>query len=811
MNYRRGLWIVLLASYALRVWLAWGGGQGYWPDELMRYGEARNAAYHLVHGDLHAAAPDLLGRADHQLFRWVALPPAIADVVWGQNAFRSACYFALFSVSAIGLIWWVARRGGASEYEALLAALLAASMSTLFFYARHFFPYDVALCWMLIACGLGIREFNGLRVSFAVGLAAAIGFLCYNGYWLSCGAVMAVHVLAAWPAPRRLFERAFFTAMGFALPVGAIVASGRIAGYDLIALFRANSATITQGDFGIGYRVVVEYLWHAEHCLAVLCLVALAVIAFWALRRDLDRRAVNWLLVVGLVVGGLVGLSDLTPKFVVYGRLVRQLVPFLCLCSAYVLQRWGVGHSGWRVFVGMVAPLVFGIPNFVQPLMQEFPDRFRDRARAAAADYQAREFGIFHLENASHLWAMKLQPLSDGEEVILRASHPLQFRPLQYEGFSAAQRDQLNTRDVAAMRLVSVTRQIVSASLRSRLASDKTLPPVSIRLKLPAGTSGRAEPLLTSGVTGKGDFIYIRYTDSRHIQVGLDHWGGRFIESKPIPVDYAKTHTITLSCPILATFESIGDWPTELRETLNQRLVVRWDGALLINEAAQMHRARNRDVFLGVNYIGGSTTAENFTGVFESVEEASQTELADSFAIRWRSAKSVADRLPRPSSLAGYPGALLLELTLGDPRGGGEPLVTTGVTGGGDFVFIRREDSNHFRIGFDHWGSGGPISEPIEYAPGRPLEILVSMGALYPPTDDDDIRRWEEWRRRLWVIVDGRTVLDQAVEFHPCTPEQIWVGVNPIGGSSAARQLAGALLVQDAVAPEAFFIRTTGP
>ena len=62
---KAGLWLILGVSLALRVWLAAGGGQGYWPDENMRYGESQTAAAHLLQGEWGGGAKELFGHADH--------------------------------------------------------------------------------------------------------------------------------------------------------------------------------------------------------------------------------------------------------------------------------------------------------------------------------------------------------------------------------------------------------------------------------------------------------------------------------------------------------------------------------------------------------------------------------------------------------------------------------------------------------------------------------------------------------------------------------------------------------------------------
>ena len=109
---RPRLIILLVFSFALRVGLVVGGGQGFWPDES-RYEAARSAAAKLNRGEFKAALVDLFGHSDHVLFRLASLPAALLDhATAGRIPFLVPCYFALFSVGVIYLIWSVARRAG---------------------------------------------------------------------------------------------------------------------------------------------------------------------------------------------------------------------------------------------------------------------------------------------------------------------------------------------------------------------------------------------------------------------------------------------------------------------------------------------------------------------------------------------------------------------------------------------------------------------------------------------------------------------------------------------------------------------------
>lgn len=91
------------------------GGQDYWPDES-RYNSSRDAVVALRHGQWDNAAQELLGHAQHTLFCWFGLLPALVESLVGHNLPSiAAAYFGLYSVLVIFLIWAISRRAGAAS------------------------------------------------------------------------------------------------------------------------------------------------------------------------------------------------------------------------------------------------------------------------------------------------------------------------------------------------------------------------------------------------------------------------------------------------------------------------------------------------------------------------------------------------------------------------------------------------------------------------------------------------------------------------------------------------------------------------
>ena len=394
----------------------------------------------------------LLKTYDHLGFTLISFIPASFQRVAAQATGQSldnllaipALILSLSSLGCIWLIYGIARRVGASEREALIAALLAALTNCLYYWSPYVLPYDASMFVALLALYVGLRGDHVRRRAFYVGLLGFSAFLIYNAHWILGGAVLLLPLLLR---PRRVVERVIYTAIGFlVLPAILLLLTG--GGY-FSGLMQFGD-TVVQGAFSEGWSLPFEYFWSSEGLLAVVWLIGLlAALIAWVRSpaRFAERRAAYWLLsAVGIYALLVIG-SVVLQKFVVYGRTARELVPFVVLAAAYGIDHLPrVGRSGLIVVAALVA-----LPNLAQPLWIEVPRAAELRALAEVGSF-SRDSTLLNLNldveppqryvllNTQYPYPiLGIKPDPPGH-VIFTMRHPFTFDPLLYEGFDGDMR-----------------------------------------------------------------------------------------------------------------------------------------------------------------------------------------------------------------------------------------------------------------------------------------------------------------------------------------------------------------------------------
>ena len=135
--------------------------------------------------------------------------------------------------------------------------------------------------------------------------------------------------------------------------------------------------------------------------------------------------------------------------------------------------------------------------------------------------------------------------------------------------------------------------------------------PVEFKLKVPPFTGRRSEPLLCTGVTGRGDLVFITYTAADRIVVGLDHWGHADTETRELAIDPTRIQTIRIDYPSL---HPGSESAPESKEGTPGRLVISVNGRTEVDLPRASYRCLPDQIAEGVNTIETSTAQPKFTG-----------------------------------------------------------------------------------------------------------------------------------------------------------------------------------------------------
>jgi hypothetical protein len=161
----------------------------------------------------------------------------------------------------------------------------------------------------------------------------------------------------------------------------------------------------------------------------------------------------------------------------------------------------------------------------------------------------------------------------------------------------------------------------------ARLSPTTILPPVAgepaaagfpgvirMTLRFRDSYTGWPEPLVSSGVTARGDVLFLRYEDPGHIRIGLDHWGGPPIVSAPLPIDCAQPHVFVIAMGSLFPpendpfYQQHPEW-----RIFKHHLYVTCDGRAVLDTPAVFHDATPATITFGLNLIGASTAIRELT------------------------------------------------------------------------------------------------------------------------------------------------------------------------------------------------------
>lgn len=125
---------------------------------------------------------------------------------------------------------------------------------------------------------------------------------------------------------------------------------------------------------------------------------------------------------------------------------------------------------------------------------------------------------------------------------------------------------------------------------------------VRVRIAVTPELHGRALPLGVTGRHGRGNFLFVRISDAGELHFGYDHWG------KPVIL-------ASKAMPAMDGERVVEFWmPSMLSASAASPLVVKVDGVTVWRASVPFYPARNEEMFIVRNPLGGSACEREFPG-----------------------------------------------------------------------------------------------------------------------------------------------------------------------------------------------------
>ena len=776
--YRAIVYSLLGIAAVLRLILVLRGGQFFFPDES-RYQAARDAVQSLLNGQWRGALTIPLQGGDHVGFKFLAMVPALVERWTQPGPVVPALVLAGMSVLTLALLVGIAGRMGATPAARLWVLLAGVTSSTLFYPARHLLPYDLSMALALLGAyvALGGRPDSRGRCWLA-GVLAGAAFLVYFGYWLLAGVALLIgglypirHLAEAWRRLLWIFLGGVST-LAVPLVVDRLWGGGR-----LVSDIRVFSGSITQGADFRGHFTPWEFLLRVE-ALWLLVAAGGAALIIRATSRARSERQPVWqregvmaLAGVVAVALGFVVFATVLEQFVIYGRIARQLAPFLVLVIGF-----GLGHRvRGRSAIGLAALLLLnGIWTMGPALTLQFPAAFHARwapaVEAANRDGSGLTYQRFVNVTRYIFEAEELE--AEPRRTIAAEPHPYSYLPYLYEGFSPAERARRWRMD-HRMRVVEM-----SVPEAEQIQGEQH-GIVRFKVRFASGRGGFADPLLSVGPPEQGDVFFVRHLTDTRVQFGVESMQHDVLLGAPVDLEPGRVYELECFSGSLLSASGGGAEAEAARSQLWMRL----DDHVVLDRTAPAHRAEPTQVYVGANVAGAPSAGTRFPGAITDV---------------------VRGGLPPPPAGFGraQSGPVQIRLRLpGHAANRPEPLLVVGTPGEAVLGYVMMVEPGLARFGVEVWGLGAWEGEPVRVALDREHDVEFSFGSLYPPIGSPD---WgaigDEQQRRLKraveIKVNGRRVFRREV----ATPEfsastlSLSVGRNPVGGSHVLEAFSGIIL-----------------
>ena len=377
----------------------------------------------------------------------------------------SAIFFTIPSVLSIGLVFLIAARAGSDGMEALLAAFLLAASNSWFIWSRHFLTYDISMLFALAALYVALRPREiDRRGAMLVGLLLFCAFWVYMNHVFLVFAIGSLYCLVLVDNPRLMIPRLFYVLIGASvllLPI--LIYNYAVVNIDVFAWIQLQAEGITQGSYEEGVLLPFAYFFETEGVISLVWITGLVLACKSVVncRPNRRHRIMLWLTALVMIYGLMALFSSGLHIFVLFGRTVRALVPFIVLICAFAFAPY-VKRYGYRLAALSIAAItVVALINFMTVISQQHPveltrqvrEEFGEVSLTTTFSPPSRTHGFknpvledarYELVNAGYYYPItEMRDLPEGE-VLMKVAHPFNYRPWQYIGFTPEMREIIN-------------------------------------------------------------------------------------------------------------------------------------------------------------------------------------------------------------------------------------------------------------------------------------------------------------------------------------------------------------------------------
>ena len=474
---------MFIVAWSVRIYAATQGGQFFIVDEL-RYIGGHHFLSYLSDFDLKGASQYFLSNSVHTFFTLFA---AFAEFIrylfviafidsnlqaYELNSTRigievSSCILSLFSILNVLLLYPIIRCAGGSSLQGIVASLLLLLSTTNFYFSRHLLPYDISITLSLLALLLLLRNKEDAKVSFLTGVLSGVSTLTYFGYWPLALANWTCAILIS----SNKLKAIIYCSLGGIAPaiflqiLGNVVDVNYLSG--VLEFIRATGSN-QMGDKGVFLSSIVEFSWLTENLYSILLLFFLILSTCYCKFSDYRKLNFKTIGVTYLIIifGAFIICTEVIGSFVLYGRTIKQIIPYLCLaCSFSLCNLMRSVSTKTSISISLTLALItlcVSFNNHLKVLEIVYPKNFKEKAVLITPDFQeiSSFIGVkvqklekpniekkFSLVNAQYLVPplIEIKNIPQGK-VILEETHPyFAFKPYQFLHYNDIERSLINT------------------------------------------------------------------------------------------------------------------------------------------------------------------------------------------------------------------------------------------------------------------------------------------------------------------------------------------------------------------------------